>query len=191
MVSLIKTPESHLSERITGIHRRDEQLAAWWRKLLPNFRLSSENVAEVPLNALPKILLINIVYHQSLCALHASIVPLFCWGAGDDSWSSARQLSAQVAFDHARAVSSLIDAVLSNFPRLGALPSFLAYAAYCGCAIQIPFMWCTNPAVKARAHTNVNANIRLIHAMAEYWKIAALLVSIPYLARKSKLLMVS
>lgn len=184
MVSLIKTSESSLSGRITGIHALDEKLSDWWRKLRPDFKLTSSNVAAVPLDALPKILLINIVYHQSLCALHASIVPLFSWGAGDASWSSARQMSAQVAYEHACAASELIKAVLSIFARLSAIPSFVAYAAYCGCAIQIPFMWCTNQMVKERAHANVRANVRVILTVATYWRFAALLVSNQYLEHK-------
>ena len=118
----------------------------------------------------------NIVYHQSLCALHASIVPLFSWGAGD-GWLSARQLSAQVAFEHACAASELIHAVLSTFDRLAAMPSFIAYAAYSGCAIQIPFMWSSNTAVKDRARANVRANVKMLHILGAYWKFAALLVS--------------
>jgi hypothetical protein len=138
--------------------------------------LAPLNVAEVPQDHLPKVLLINVVYHQSLCALHASIVPLFCWSPGDETWASARQLSAQIAFEHALAASELIEAVITTYPRLGAMPSFVAYAAYSGCAIQMPFLWCSKQAVKDRAQANVRANIQMIHAMASYWKFAALLV---------------
>ncbi len=127
----------------------------------------------------------NIVYHQSLCALHASIVPLFCWSAGDDSWSSARQLSAQVAFEHACAASALLITVNSTYKRLSAMPSFIAFAAYSGCAVQIPFMWCSNLAVRERAHSNVMANIKMIDTMAAYWKFAALMVRTPYAAAKA------
>lgn len=143
----------------------------------PDFKLTSSNIAAVPQEALPKLVLINIVYHQSLCALHASIVPLFCLSPGDGSWSSARQLSAQVAFEHACAASALINVVHSTISQLSSMPSFVAYAAYSGCAIQIPFMWCSNETVRERAHANVKSNIRMIHTMAAYWKFAALLVS--------------
>ncbi|EXJ69937.1 uncharacterized protein A1O5_07010 [Cladophialophora psammophila CBS 110553] len=86
-------------------------------------------------------------------------------------------MSAQVAYDHACAASALVDAVLSTFARLSAIPSFVAYAAYCGAAIQIPFMWSTEPAVKQRAYENVRANVKMIYTLAKYWKFAALLES--------------
>ena len=89
-------------------------------------KLTSSNVAALPQDVLPKVLLMNIVYHQSLCTIHASIVPLFSWGVGDSNWASARQLSAQVAFEHACEASTLIAAVLSTHPRLSAMPSFIS-----------------------------------------------------------------
>jgi hypothetical protein len=163
--------------RISGIHTLDENISQWWRNLPPDLKLTPSNIAAVPHEAFPNILLINIAYHQSLCGLHGSIVPLYCWGASDDSWTSARQLSAQVAFEHAKLVSALINAVFSTSVSLSSIPGFVAYAAYCGCAIQIPFMWCSDPTVKERAHANVKANVRLIHSLATYWKFAALLVT--------------
>lgn len=176
MKVLIKSPETNSGERISAIHALDERISEWWSKLPTSFHLTPSSVADVPLDVLPNLLLIHIVHHQCLCALHASIVPLFCWSSASETWLPARQLSAQIAFDNARVASQLIDAVLSNYPRLGAMPSFIAYAAYCGCAIQIPFMWCTDPTVRQSAYANVKANVRMIHALAKYWKFAALLV---------------
>jgi hypothetical protein len=178
VVSFIKSPDSGLKSRIPGIHELDENISHWWRNLRPDFKISPSNIATVPRDRLPKILLINIAYHQSLCALHASIVPLFSWSASDESWSLARQLSAQVAFEQAKLVSALIGAVLSNLDSLSAIPGFIAYAAYCACAIQIPFLWCSNLVVKDLAHANIKTNVRLIQSMATYWKFAALLVKL-------------
>lgn len=59
------------------------------------------------------------------------------------------------------------------------MPSFISYAAYSGCAIQIPFLWSSNPAVRSRAAGNVRANVQMIHEIAVHWKIAALLVRVP------------
>ncbi len=173
--ALIKKPDSNNS-RVTAIHLLDDKISDWWSKLPSCLQLTPSSVTEVPHNVLPNILHLHVIYHQCLCALHSSIVPLFCWSIGDDSRSSARQLSAQVAFENACSASALIDAVLSNFPKPEAIPSFVAYAAYCGCAIQIPFMWCSNPAVQERAHTNVRANIKMIHTLASYWKFCSILV---------------
>lgn len=140
-------------------------------------RLTPANLSGTAKNFLPNILLMNVVYHQSLCALHASIVPLFCWGEGDESWSIARQLSAQLAYEHACRTSELLEAVLSTFEdKLNAMPSFICYGAYCGCAIQIPFMWSSNRSVRERAYANVKANMKMINMMTANWKFAELLV---------------
>ena len=172
----MKSPESSIDARVTAIHALDNRIAEWWSKLPTTLRLSPSDVPGLPYDVLPKLLLIHAVHHQCLCALHSSIVPLFSWSAGDDSWLSARQLSAQIALEHAREASALFEAVLTHLPRLSAIPSFVAYAAYCGCAIQIPFMWCSEPAVRERAHANVRINVRIIHILAKYWKFTSLLV---------------
>ena len=165
----MKTSELDLSAKITAIHSIDAKLSDWWRDLPLDLKLTTSKVPAISHGTLPKILLMNIAYHQSLCALHASIVPLFCWTPGDETWSTARQMSAQVAFGRATAVSALLTAVLSSFPRLSAMPSFIAYAAYSGCAIQIPFMWSTNLEVKQLAQANVRSNVAMIDTMADYW----------------------
>ncbi|KIW92643.1 uncharacterized protein Z519_06490 [Cladophialophora bantiana CBS 173.52] len=175
--ALVKSPESSISERLHAIYALDDRISNWWTKLPSSLQLTVDIVPEVPDEALPNLLLLHVVHHQCLCALHASVVPLFCWSAADETWSAARQMSAQVAYDHACAASALVDAVLSNFARLSAIPSFVAYAAYCGAAIQIPFMWSTEPAVKQRAYENVRANVKMIYTLAKYWKFAALLES--------------
>jgi hypothetical protein len=56
------------------------------------------------------------------------------------------------------------------------MPLFVAYAAYSGCAVQIPFLWCSEVSVKQRARANVEANISMIQQMSSYWKLASLLV---------------
>ncbi|KAH7148987.1 hypothetical protein B0J13DRAFT_295137 [Dactylonectria estremocensis] len=174
VVSSFKS-KSDFGAKLTDIHTLDEEISSWWRNVQSNFKLSQSNITAVPHDTLPRIMLANLVYHQSLCALHASIVPLFCWASGEESWSTARQVSAQRAFDHASQISELISAVLSTHRSLSAMPNFVAYAAYCGCAIQIPFIWCLNQKIKERAQANVKANITMIHMMANYWKFAALL----------------
>ncbi|KAM0329645.1 hypothetical protein ACHAPQ_006714 [Fusarium lateritium] len=122
------------------------------------------------------MLLVNLVYHQSLCALHSSIVPLFCWSKGDGTYSSARQLSAQVAYEHSGSISALIKSALDTNCPISAMPLFVAYAAYSSYAVQIPFLWCSEVSVKERARTNVEANISMIQHMSSYWKLASLLV---------------
>lgn len=152
----------------------------WWSNTPQQLKLSPSQVPTADRFWLPKILLLNVVYHQALCALHASIVPLFCWTISEEEeiWALARKTSAQIAYEHAGSISALIGAVLSHYPKLAAMPSFVSYAAYCGCAIQIPFIWSADTTANHRAQLNVRANIRMIRTMARYWKFADLLVSI-------------
>jgi hypothetical protein len=156
----------------------DEKISAWWRNLHISMKLDAESLLNAPALELPLLLLTNLVYHQTLCILHASIIPLFCWTKGDDGWSSTRQTSAQLAYEHACSVSSLIGATLNSQVKVSAMPTFVAYAAYGGCAILIPFMWCSDLAIRRQAQANVQTNIRMIQGMADYWKFAVLLVGI-------------
>ncbi|KEF57342.1 uncharacterized protein A1O9_05259 [Exophiala aquamarina CBS 119918] len=174
-IAFVKSSKPSFSSKISGIHDLDQKLSDWWRKLRPEFQLTASKIGTIPPDALPKVLMMNIVYHQTFCALHASIVPLFCWGRGHEDWLAARQLSAQVAYEHACSASALIDAVLGSSDRLSAMPSYISHAAYAGCAIQLPFMFCSNLAVREKAVANVKANIKMLHTIAGYWKFAALL----------------
>ncbi len=166
------------SERVAGIHQLDEKISKWWQQVTPDFKLTTSKVAEMAnqTHFFTRVLLLNAVYYQSLGALHASIVPLFSWSQADSGWLVARQCSAQVAFEQACSFSELIKAVISNNTRPSAISTFVAYAAYFGCAIQMPFMWCSNSMVQSRIHANVKANIEMIKTVAVYWKFAALLV---------------
>lgn len=170
--------EGDLNSRLREIFRVENNISSWWDNVPVAFKLDASTVSSIPRNSLPKIMLTNLAYHQSLCALHSSIVPLFCWSKGDKAYSSARQLSAQVAFDHAVAISSLISAILTTGYPLSSMPIYVAYAAYSSCAIQIPFLWCTEPSVKERAQSNIDANIKMTQGMSSYWKLASLLVSV-------------
>jgi hypothetical protein len=173
---LVKSPERGISETLTTIYALDDRISDWWRRLPESLALTPAGVPDTSPLMLPNLLLIHIVYHQCLCALHASIVPLFSWGNAEETWTSARQTSAQVAYEHACAASKLIDATLSRSHSLSSMPSFIAYAAYCGCAIQIPFTFSSNTAIRTRAQDNVKANFKLIQGLARYWKFTALLV---------------
>jgi hypothetical protein len=145
--------------------------------LSSSLHIDPTTLEEVPRQALPKLLLIDTVYNQCLMALHASVVPLFSWSAAETHSLSATQVSAQVAFDHACAASTLFEAMLNTVQDCGTLPSFIGYAAYCGCAILIPFLWCTNQDVRDRAKAMVRTNAAVIHAMAKYWAFTSLSVS--------------
>lgn len=175
--SHVKSPDLGIRESIIGIYALDGDLSKWWAELPNGLRLEPSTIASVPKDQLSRVLLLNLVYHQSICALHASIVPLFSWSTADESCFAARRSSAQVAFEHACTASALMNAALLAHPTLYPGHTFIAYAAYSGCAIQIPFMWCSNTAVKQRAAVNVRTNVKVISAMVPCWKFAALLVS--------------
>lgn len=165
---------------MSAIYALDARITEWWSKLPHQFHLSPSNISTIPTNLLPKILLMHTVYRQCLTAIHASIIPLFSWSTEDDAWPAARRLSAIVAFEHTREASTLFEAVLNHYSEPSAIPSFVAYAAYCGCAIQVPFMWCCEQTVRERAYANVKTNARMIHVLARYWKFAALLVGLAF-----------
>ncbi|KAK6382038.1 hypothetical protein LTS17_003923 [Exophiala oligosperma] len=175
VVSFIKSPDPDLNAKVARIQVLDEELSQWWQGIPDDLVLTPSNIAKVQKDQVPNILLLNVVYHQSLCALHSSIVPLFSWGEGDVSCATARQISAQEAYEHACTASELFDAVLSGYDGVSAMPSFIAYAAYCGCAIQIPFMRSSNYSIGKRARANVGANVKLLQIMASYWRFACLL----------------
>jgi hypothetical protein len=175
--SLVKSKDTGMDKTLHSIYSIDNRISAWWFALPDAMRLVPAGIPQQSAQTIPNLVLLNMVYHQCLCALHASIVPLFCWTASEKTWTSARQASAQGAYEHASAASVLLDAFLNSGHNLSATPSFVAYAAYSGCAIQIPFIWSGNAAVKQRAKKNVKTNVRYIQVLAKYWKFTALLVS--------------
>ena len=186
---LVKSPPAEFADHLSTIYSLEEELQSWWERLPDDLKMRSSDTPPLPpdVDMLPKILLINVFFHQSLCILHSSIVPIFSWGKHADNQSTGLQLSAQVAYDHACEVSRLIQVVLSDYGRLSAITSFIAYAAYCGCAIQIPFMTALDGGVRARSQANVKSNVRMIEIMSEYWKIAGLLrLYVGYLIKMHK-----
>jgi hypothetical protein len=127
-------------------------------------------------------LLVHIIYHSCLCALQSSIVPLFSCSTSDGASPYARQLSAQSALQHANAISSLLGAAREVQLDPARMPSFIGYAAYCACAVQIPFLWCSKPEIKQRAHANLLTNLSGIQGIGKHWKFIELLVSLSCLA---------
>ncbi|XEV06097.1 hypothetical protein FSHL1_011384 [Fusarium sambucinum] len=175
VATAVRCRDTILSSRIQQIFAMESKILAWWSSVPLHFKLDTSDIPNAHHESIPKIYLTHFVYHQSLCALHSSIVPLFSWSKGDTYQSSARQLSAQIAFEHAGAISILIKCILRNAYSMSSMPIFVAYAAYSSCAIQIPFLWCSEPAVKAQARSNVEVNAKIIQEMSSYWKLASLL----------------
>ncbi|QKX61162.1 uncharacterized protein TRUGW13939_08309 [Talaromyces rugulosus] len=169
VVALIKQSESSLANRLVEIQILDGRIREAWSKLDVCLRLDCSNMASVPPDDLPKLLSLHIIYHQCFCSLHSSIVPLFSWSACEGVFSYAQQLSAQIAFEHANSVSDLLQTALNLDWDSRRMPSFIGYAAYCACAIQTPFLWCSHPDVKQRAVYSILANLKTLQILGTYW----------------------
>lgn len=177
MDSLLKSPGSTHQSRISTIHGLDAEIRAWWSQVPPTLHLTPTNIATFHRDDLTTLLLVQVVYHQCLCALHASIVPLFTWGCHPATISSSQQLSAQLAYENAYATSRLLKMVLDHSPDTSDFSSFLGYAAYCSFAVQVPFKWCLDTSVRESAETNTTINLRVIQRLSRYWRFVSLLVS--------------
>ncbi|KAI8714907.1 hypothetical protein NCS52_01211600 [Fusarium sp. LHS14.1] len=79
VVCAVKTADVGMDSKIAGICTIENKLLAWWGEVQPDFKLDPHDMRGVEQKEFSTILLTNLVYRQSLCALHASIVPLFCW----------------------------------------------------------------------------------------------------------------
>ncbi|KAI5456813.1 hypothetical protein BGZ63DRAFT_396209 [Mariannaea sp. PMI_226] len=173
--NLIKSPDMTSETCLNELYHLDTKLSKWWSNLPEIFHLTSSSLPQAHHQDLPKLVLIQVLYLQSLCALHSSIVPLYSWGEERKLPGLALQLSAQIAFDNACAVSELFRNLLERSKDTSNFTSFLGYAAYCGCAIQIPFMWCSNISVKEKATKNVQVNLQIIRSIGQNWKFVSLL----------------
>lgn len=173
----MKTTGSNHQARITTIHQLDAEIRKWWVQLPPNLQLNPTTLPTFQRVDLTKVLLVHVIYHQCLCALHASIVPLFTWGPDLLNQALAQEFSAQLAYENACATSRLFKMMLDHSQDMSDFPSFLGYAAYCSFAVQVPFRWCLDASVRETAQNNTAINLRVIQVMGGYWKFIALLVS--------------
>jgi hypothetical protein len=139
--------------------------------------MPASNLDQTSIAGSSKVVLINVAYHQCLFALHATVVSLFSSDTGTINWSTARQFSAQIVFEHASATSDLITAVLSTSVDISTITHFVAWSSYSTCVILLTFSRSSNDNVKRRAMSHVQANARLIAKLAKFWRFAKLLVS--------------
>jgi len=160
------------------------KISSWWSNVPDYLKLRLDPIPSAQKQALPLLLLLRVIYHQSLCVLHSSIVPLFSYRTNTECLPYARQISAQLSFEHANSISQLLKAVPKYSIDPNRIPSFVGYAAYTACAVQIPFFWCINREVQDLVRSNVLANLRIIQQMGKQWKFITLLVSIKKPANK-------
>ncbi|KAJ5368279.1 uncharacterized protein N7496_008039 [Penicillium cataractarum] len=172
---LVQSPCSNFPSRLAAIHELGSEISTWRAELPASLELSNARTPPQDQNNLPLIFLVHIIYHQSLCSLHASIVPLFCWHSGTEQYPTARQISAQIAFQHACSISELANRILSPAYELSRTPSFVGYACYCACAVQIPFLTSSNSSLKEKMRQNIVTNLKLLREVGKYWRFISLL----------------
>ncbi|OJJ32253.1 hypothetical protein ASPWEDRAFT_175548 [Aspergillus wentii DTO 134E9] len=169
VVLLIKQTGLTLPSRLAEMQTLDGRIHEAWSKLDPCFHLECARMAAVPSHELPTLLLLHVIYHQCLCSLHSSIVPLFSWSPCEGVFPYAQQLSAQTAFEHANSVSALLHAASELDWDCRRMPSFIGYAAYSACATLTPFLWCSQPHVRQRAISSVLASLKILQILGKDW----------------------
>jgi hypothetical protein len=171
---LVKQTNITWAHRLASIQSIDGRIRDWRARLHPSLTI---NLADAPSDTLPNLLLLHIVHHLSLCVLHSSVVPLFSWSTNDGAPQYAQQLSAQVAFDNANAIASHFEAAQNAGCSPSRMAGLAGYAAYCACAVQIPFLWSTMLDMKQRMRKNLSTNLGVLRGIGEHWKFIELLVS--------------
>lgn len=179
--SLLKKPCTSFPARLIAIHEIDSEISKWRSTFPAVVEIDSNTGFDETHITIPNLFSLHIIYHQCLCSLHASIVPLFSWSANTDAFQSARQISAQIAYEHANSISRLVQRILDGAHELSRTSSFVGYACYSSCAIQIPFLRCANASVRERAQLNVVSNFKMMNYVARFWKFTALLVWMRFL----------
>lgn len=173
----IRSHKDTIRENVATVYKLDEELRDWWQSLQFSWKLSAATLDPDAIHDFSRVLLINVAYHQCLFSLHAAVLPLFSTDTGTINWNTARQLSAQIAFEHASATSSLITTVLSTPIKVSTIPHFVAWSGYSACAILIAFLQASEDQFRAKASAMVRANGRLISELGKFWRFARLLVS--------------
>ncbi|KAH8703400.1 hypothetical protein BGW36DRAFT_354822 [Talaromyces proteolyticus] len=168
---LVRDTGLSADEKTVNIQNLDMELHQW-RQHLPNrFVLTPTSVETSSPAVLSHLLLLNIVFHQCLCVLHSSIVPLFTFGPGGETLPHVQSSSAQTCFDHANQMTTIFEIALPWCTSHA--PGFVGYAAYCASAIQLPFLWCNNPEVSMRAFANIRVNAKVLNGIGKRWKFVA------------------
>jgi hypothetical protein len=146
-----------------------------WRKGLPQCFVPDLNVVSFVSEArLSQVVLLNIAYHQCMCVLHSSIVPLMSLGPTLQDFGYSQVLSAQIALRHARHISDIFHG--SHRWKPSVAPGFVGYAAYSSIAIQLPFLWCQKSGVKELTLSNIRTNSRIMTVISRHWRIVLCLV---------------
>jgi hypothetical protein len=166
--------------RLSALNEVDAKLRRWYEYLPSPFsELVRADTAEATMPAHDadsvtrlSVLILQVVYHQCICALHASIVPLFSLGPAlpFSPYSYSQRVSTQIAYEHACEISDVVHGALSRFADDAFRWSgFVGYALYCSCAIQLPFLWSVEPAVAENARRNIKFNLETMAKIGRNW----------------------
>jgi hypothetical protein len=177
---LIRDAEQEPVARLSALNLLDAQLRRWRAHLPPCFSLSVMSTASrgAPNDADDdrlrlSVLILHVIYHQCMCALHAFVVPLFSLGPARpfEPYMYGQRLSAQMAYENACEISSVVHTAVSHHPDDAFRWSgFVGYALYCSCAIQLPFLWSVEPAITANARRNIKANLETMAKIGRNWR---------------------
>jgi hypothetical protein len=178
---LISDIEQEPVARLSALSSMDAELRQWRAYLPHHFSaalLDDANLNDHRLRV--SALILHVIYHQSMCALHASVVPLISLGAARHfiPYTHAQRLSAQVAYENACEVSSLVSKAVSRHPDDAYQWSgFVGYALYCSCACQLPFLWSVESSTSGSASRNIKANLETMAKIGLNWRYVLNLVS--------------
>lgn len=165
---------------LSAIQILDSDLRTWYSELPSVFKLASDGTSTCNADIRPQVLLLHVTYHQCLCALHCSIVPLFSLSrASSESghYVHSQRLSAQIAFENASEISSIIKASLTQEPSDAyRWPGFTGFALYCSCAIQLPYLWCSDAELSRTIRGNIRDNLSAMAVIGQNWRYVAGLV---------------
>lgn len=163
--------------KLLSIQKLDRKLRSWKVDLPDAFEIGGAH----PFSSIHSecVLSLHIIYHQAMCTLHSSIIPLFSLNPiAADLRGYFQSSSAQTALFHGRQISDiLLKSKLCGPSQVPISVAFIGYAAYCSSAIQLPFLWCLKTCVRKSAQINIKVNLETMRYAGKHWKLVAALVS--------------
>lgn len=173
---LIRETTQDPAAKLTAVNQLDARLRQWRAGLPGCFAsvLDNSTTAVDDARLRSALLILHIIYHQCVCALHASVVPLFSLRpstSGQLANLYSQRLSAQMAYEHAGHIATLAHQVLARHPDDAFRWSgFVGFALYCACAIQLPFLWSVEPETVERVRAHIRANLETMAKIGRNWR---------------------
>ncbi len=159
--------------RLSTLNLLDAKLRSWRSELPEGFVVLLTTSTRFDSRLRSSLLILHIIYHECICALHASFIPLFSLGPAQPFllYTYSQRLSSQIAFENACEISRLVQEALHAFPDDAFRWSgFVGYALYCSCAVQLPFLWSVSSATAEAARGNIKANLETMAKIGRNWQ---------------------